>query len=112
LCGAEAKHSKGAEATDRAIHDDVRGCSSTEESSVSIEHEEEEVRETQRHFTGDEELRRPTMAGGRKFLATACTREERMQGMHGRGKGVREDSSSGFIGQGREREWRPGPIGH
>jgi hypothetical protein len=29
---------------------------------VSIEHEEEEGRETQRHFTSDEELRRPTMA--------------------------------------------------
>jgi hypothetical protein len=33
--------------------------------------------------TDDEEHQLPTMAGGRKFLATTCTREERMQGMHG-----------------------------
>jgi hypothetical protein len=87
LCGAEAKHSKGAEATDRAIHDDVRGCSSTEESSVSIEHEEEEVRETQRHFTGDEELQRPTMADGRKFLRRLARERRGCRACTGEGKG-------------------------
>jgi hypothetical protein len=51
--------------------------------------EEERGRESEGHFTGDEELRRPTMAGGRKFFGRqrAVERDEELGRGKGRGSG-------------------------
>jgi hypothetical protein len=43
----------------------------------------------EKDFTGVEELRRPTMAGGRKFLETACMREEDAGHARARERGAR-----------------------
>jgi hypothetical protein len=63
-------------------------------------------------FTGGEELARPAMEAAGDFAAAACARGREMQGCTGEGKRAHKDSCSCFIEQGREREWRPGPIGH
>jgi hypothetical protein len=76
-----------------------------ERARVSDVNGEERGRESQGTFTGDEEPARPANGpAARDFTAVACAREERMQGVHERRKGVREGSSTTLIAQGRERE--------
>jgi hypothetical protein len=64
-------------------------------------------RGTEDSFSGGEELARPAKEAAGIFTAAASAREERMQGVHERRKGLREGSSSTLIAQGRERERRP-----
>jgi hypothetical protein len=61
-------------------------------------------------FTGGGELARPAKEAAGFFTAAARAREEMMQGVYERTKGVREGSSSTLIAQGRERERRPGQL--
>jgi hypothetical protein len=62
----------------------------------------EEERESQGHFTGEKELQRPTMAGGRKFFGRrrAVERDEEL----GRGKRRGSGSNSVFKSQRRRGE--------
>jgi hypothetical protein len=66
------------------------------------ERERERERESQGHFTGDKELRQPTMAGGRKFFGRRCAveRDEELR----RGKRQGSGSNSVFKGQRRRGE--------
>jgi hypothetical protein len=69
----------------------------------------EDEESPEKDFTGDEELRRPTLAGGRKSLVAALALDRGVRGTSGRGKGGAQGSSSVYIQKrGRGSERRPG----
>jgi hypothetical protein len=71
----------------------------------------EDEESPEKDFTGDEELRRTTLAGGRKSLVAALARDEGVRGTSGCEKGGAQGSSSVYIqkrGRGSKRRsgWR------
>jgi hypothetical protein len=54
----------------------------------------EDEESPEKDFTGDEEFRRPTLAGGRKPLVAALARDGGVRGTSGCGKGGAQGSNS------------------